>query len=120
MQLQTILNRVEGHSSFVYRRTRITDEGWIEVEIRPRKGSRPVCSGCGERRAGYDTPRPPRRWQYVPLWGLTVFLLYSMRRVNCPSCGVVVEQVPWADGKHRVAKSFAWFLARWAKMDPLT
>jgi transposase len=38
-----------------------------------------------------------------------------MRRVDCPSCGVVVEQVPWADGKHRLTHSFAGFLAGWAK-----
>jgi transposase len=38
-----------------------------------------------------------------------------MRRVDCPRCGVVVERVPWADGKHRLTHSFAHFLARWAK-----
>ena len=38
-----------------------------------------------------------------------------MRRVNCPTCGVVVEQVPWAEGKRRVTTTYSWFLARWAK-----
>jgi len=29
-----------------------------------------------------------------------VFLLYTMRRVDCPRCeAVVVEEVPWGDGK---------------------
>ena len=27
-------------------------------------------------------------------------LLYAMRRVQCRQCGVKVEQVPWAMGKH--------------------
>lgn len=115
MQLQTILNRVEKHSSFVYDSVCFCDEKTLEVQMRARRGSRPVCSKCGRRGPGYDSPGPPRKWQYVPLWGLAVFLVYTMRRVNCPRCGIVVETVPWADGKHRVAKSFAWFLAGWAK-----
>ncbi len=35
--------------------------------------------------------------------------------VACPRCGVKVESVPWATGKHRLTRSYAWFLARWAK-----
>lgn len=115
MQIQTILNRVEKHPSFVYQSVRFSGEKTLEVRVRHRKGSKPVCSRCGRRGAGYDSPGPPRRWQYVPLWGFMVYLVYTMRRVNCPRCGIVVESVPWADGKHRVARSFAWFLAGWAK-----
>ena len=57
----------------------------------------------------------PRRFEFVPLWGLRVFLLYAMRRVDCPRCGVTVERVPWADGKHQLTTTYRWFLARWAK-----
>ncbi len=38
-----------------------------------------------------------------------------MRRVDCPRCGVTVEQVPWAEGKSTMTTTFRWFLARWAK-----
>ena len=38
-----------------------------------------------------------------------------MRRVNCPTCGVVVEKVPWANGKHHMTQTYSWFLAMWAK-----
>jgi transposase len=38
-----------------------------------------------------------------------------MRRVDCKRCGVTVEWVPWADGKSPMTRSYAWFLARWAK-----
>jgi transposase len=44
-----------------------------------------------------------------------VFFLYRMRRVNCRTCGVVVEQVPWADGKHQLTRAYMLFLARWAR-----
>lgn len=117
MQIKTILNRVEKHRSFVYGEVRLCDlEGRVtlEVEVRPRSNAGPVCSGCGHRRSGYDT-LSPRRFEFVPLWGIPVYFVYAMRRVACPSCGVVVERVPWANGKSPVTTTYAWFLARWAK-----
>lgn len=51
----------------------------------------------------------------MPIWGFLVFFVYAMRRVNCPRCGVVVEKVPWVEGKHHCTKTYAWFLASWAK-----
>lgn len=35
--------------------------------------------------------------------------------VNCPECGVKVEQVPWSDGKHTLTTTYRWFLAGWAR-----
>jgi transposase len=52
---------------------------------------------------------------FVPLWGLVVFLVYAMRRVECPRCGVKVERVPWAIGKRRITVAMAVFLSRWAR-----
>jgi len=55
------------------------------------------------------------RWP-EPLWGFLVFLLYTMRRVNCRRCGIVaVEEVPWGDGKRTLTKAYMLFLARWAR-----
>lgn len=47
--------------------------------------------------------------------GMAVFFLYLMRRVNCSACGVKVERVPWADGKHQATYSYQVFLVTWAK-----
>lgn len=113
MQLKTILNRLEKQSGFVY-----GDGKWcgdaIEIELKPRKGSKPICSGCGKRCPGYDR-LPTRRFEYVPLWQLAVFFVYALRRVNCPDCGVIVERIPWACGKNQQTKSYRIFLATWAK-----
>ncbi|MCG7941363.1 MAG: ISL3 family transposase [Candidatus Thiodiazotropha lotti] len=117
MQLKTILNRVQKFKSFVYGTVRWAEtahEPTIEAELRPRRGSRPVCSGCGRRRPGYDT-LPQRRFEFIPMWGIKVFFLYAPRRVDCPSCGVRVERMPWAQGKHRLTEAYAWFLASWAR-----
>jgi len=117
MQLKTILNRVEHFKSFVYGKARWIDGAsrpTIEVEIHPRKNGRPICSGCDRTRPGYDR-LPERRFEFVPLWGIAVYFVYAMRRVECPTCGVKVERVPWADGKSPMTTSYKWFLARWAK-----
>ena len=42
-------------------------------------------------------------------------LLYAMRRVQCRQCGVKVEQVPWAMGKHTLTKAYMLYLAHWAR-----
>jgi transposase len=117
MLLKTILNRVAPQTSFVYGETTFTTvEGRLalEVQVQPRRHSRPICSGCHRRRPGYDR-LPPRRFQFVPLWQIAVFFVYALRRVACPHCGIVVEQVPWADGKSPLTTEYRWFLARWAK-----
>lgn len=117
MQVKTILNHVQKFKSFVYAAVRFVAEAGgqvLEVEVQPRANSRPICSRCGQERAGYDR-LPARRFEFVPLWGVKVFLVYAPRRVDCPTCGVRVERMPWAVGKHRLTQAYAWFLARWAK-----
>jgi len=117
MQLKTILNRVEPFKSFVYGKTQWvegTERPAIEVEVHARKNGRPICSGCGRSGPGYDR-LPERRFEFVPLWGIAVCFVYAMRRVDCPTCGVTVERVPWAEGKCHLTTSYRWFLARWAK-----
>jgi transposase len=117
MRIQTILNRVEKFKSFVYRNARLEerDDGpALVVRIEPRKNNRPVCSGCDESGPVYDHLEE-RRFEFVPLWGIAVFLAYRMRRVNCPRCGVTVEVVPWCDGKGQSTITYRWYLATWAR-----
>jgi len=117
MQLKTILNRVEPFKSFVYGKARWVEEPsrpTIEVELVPRRNGRPICSGCGQQRPGYDR-LAPRQFEFVPLWGIAVLFVYAMRRVQCPDCGVKVERVPWCDGKQQLTITYRWFLAGWAK-----
>ena len=77
------------------------DQLVLEIGIRARENTRAVCSGCGQRRPGYDR-LPRRRFEFIPFWGILVFFVYALRRVNCPECGVKVERVPWAEGKSPV------------------
>jgi transposase len=115
MELITILNHCHRHRGFVYQHARFgRDKKSIEVDVRPREGSAAVCSGCHKPGPNYDH-LPERCFEFIPLWGFLVFLLYRMRRVQCRNCGVVVEEVPWGDGKHQSTKAHMLFLARWAR-----
>jgi len=95
MQIKTILNSVHPIKGFVYERIRFI-EAWghrgLAVAVRPRSGTKAVCSGCGRPGPTYDA-LPTRRFRFVPLWGLVVYLVYAMRRVNCSTCGITVERV---------------------------
>lgn len=117
MQLKTILNRVQKFKSFVYESMKWSESAGelvLLIEIVARAHSSAVCSGCGRRRPGYDTLES-RQFEFVPLWGIRVFFVYALRRVDCKRCGVKVEAVPWAEGKHRLTNTYMHFLARWAK-----
>lgn len=120
MQLKTILNRIEPFKSFVYGKAQWvedSDRPMLEVQLHARKNGRAICSGCGRPGPGYDR-LPERRFEFVPLWGIAVCFVYALRRVDCRSCGVTVERVPWARGKCHLTTSYRWFLARWAKRLP--
>ena len=117
MQLKTILNFVEPYKSFVYKKVRWADattKTEIEILIEPRANGRPICSKCGQQAPGYDR-LAERRFEFVPLWQIAVYFVYAMRRVDCPTCGVCVERVPWCDGKNQLTTTYRWFLAGWAK-----
>jgi len=117
MQVKTILNRLQKQPGFVYGAVRFVEEAerlHLEVDLRSRANRQPRCAGCQRPGPGYDT-LAPRRFEFVPLWGLAVFFLYARRRVQCRRCGVRVEAIPWAEGKHHLTTTYAWFLAAWAK-----
>lgn len=115
MLLTRLLNACHHFPGFVYASAHLRQASQtIEIEVRPRRGSRPCCSGCGRRGNGYDR-LPVRRFEFIPVWGFAVVLLYAMRRVDCRhGCGVKVEQVPWGIGKHTLTKAYMQFLAQWA------
>ena len=116
LQLITILNRCHHFRGFVYQHACFSsDHKSIEIAVRPRKGSAAVCSRCHQPAPGYDQ-LAERRYDFIPFWGFLVFLLYAMRRVDCRRCeAVVVEEVPWGNGKHQLTNAYMLFLARWAR-----
>ena len=117
MLVKTILNKVYPLKSFVYKDCRFSDseEGLeLEIAIKPRKNGKKLCGKCQQECPGYDT-QESRRFQFIYLWAIAVFFVYAPRRVACPKCGVVVEHMPWANGKSSLTIPLQLFLAHWAK-----
>ena len=75
MKIQTILNQFQKYSSFVYGKCKMvqnTGSATLEVEIIPRKNGKPECSQCGRKGSVYDHQPTPRRFDFVPFWGIAV------------------------------------------------
>jgi len=109
MRLVTVLNRCYHFKGFVYEQARFCrDHKDAVVErVRAREGSRPYCSGCGKRCAGYDR-LPERRFEFIPLWEFAVFFLYARRRVQCRDCEIVAG-LPL----RRLGRPAGKFMDRW-------
>ncbi len=115
MRVVTVLNRCTKFKRFVFVLSRFNEKDRIMVDVQPRRNSKPICSRCGVAGSTYDTGSEPRLFEFIGMWGFPVFFVYRMRRVNCPCCGVVVEDVPWSTGKHHLTNVYRCFLAHWAK-----
>jgi transposase len=117
MLVKTILNSIEHFKSFVFDTVRFEVIKGIQalvIVIQPRANSNPKCPRCGRSGPVYDTQRT-RLYEYVPLWGFPVYFKYAPRRVSCPVDGILVERVPWGEGKERMTTTYQIFLAQWAK-----
>ena len=75
------------------------DEDGLIVDVAPTWRV-PRCSVCKRKvEACYDERE--RRWRHLDVGGIMAQLRYSLRRVSCERCGVVVEDVPWAESDSR-------------------
>ena len=120
MHLKAILNYCTRFPHFIYVKERWEKLGGkkvLVISMRARKKSQGLCSGCDQPGSTYD--HLEQRWfEFIPFWGIAVFFEYALRRVNCWRCGVKVERLPWADGKHQKTRHFLAFLASWAEELP--
>jgi transposase len=119
LQVKTILNAIQHFPGFVYDDIRLERQRdgrprQIAITVVAHGSMAARCSRCQKVAPGYDR-LPERSWLFVPLWGIVTWLVYAARRVNCPDHGVVVEHVPWSDGKRPVAIAMMCFLSRWAR-----
>jgi len=88
----------------------------VVVALRRR---RLICPHCGhETRFRYDTRPCPSRWRHLDLGVWQVQVQASLRRLSCPTHGVVVEAVPFARPGANLTRDFDDLIAWLAtKMD---
>lgn len=117
LEVKTLLNRIQHFVGFVYEDIRLRSPRGklcLEVTLAPHQGITAKCSECRRPAPGYDR-LPERWWLFVPLWGIVTWFRYAPRRVECAEHGVVVEHIPWSQGKRPVTTAMMGFLARWAR-----
>lgn len=95
-----------------------TEDHVLTLFVRP-KYKLPRCSRCRVARSGYDR-QGQRYWRHLPLGRWTIRLAYEPRRVQCPRCGVCVEDVPWAAPGSRFTYAFEELVAFMAQLTDKT
>lgn len=82
------------------------DLGGKEVVVGLRSRTRKLRCACGfTTSARYDS-RGRRRWRHVDLANRILWLEAEIRRIDCPTCGVRTEEVPWARPRARHSRDF--------------
>jgi transposase len=117
LEVKTVLNVIQHFAGFVYQDIRLhrpRGKLRIEVTLEAHQGMGGKCSKCCQPAPGYDR-LPERWWLFVPLWGMVTWFRYAPRRVKCAEHGVVVEHIPWSEGKRPITRAMMGFLARWAR-----
>lgn len=119
LQVKTILNTIQHFPGFVFQDARLIRHrdgrpAGIKITLEPHGGIPARCSRCRQPAPGYDR-LGERSWLFVPLWGIVTWFCYAARRVECPKHGVVVEHIPWSEGKRPVTLAMMCFLSRWAR-----
>lgn len=87
-----------------------TDEGLI-VHIDRLGGRLLRCGVCRQRCREIHSIRKQRQWRDLSMRQAALQLRYRPRRVNCPRCGVRVEEFPWAEPWARVTTALAQAVA---------
>jgi len=79
MLLTRLLNACHHFPGFVNTAAKLNESTQtIEIDVRPRLDSKPCCSGCDKPAPGYEYLRE-RRFEFIPIWGFAVVLLYRIK-----------------------------------------
>lgn len=115
MLVKSIVRRTLAINNHVVKKVYQTENG-IAVLLDRHKKRLLVSRCCGSNSRVRDR-LAERRWKHVRLWGIEVNLKYRPCRVTCSCCGkVVVEAIPWSQGKSRLSSGLIWLLSTWAKL----
>ena len=120
MRVTTAFNRMLRLSGASVKDVAFGSEGVIvTVGLRARK---PICSGCRARGLAIKEHRE-KRWRHLDLASGRCHIECLLRRLYCPGCGDVYEQVPWARAGSPYTRDFedtVAFLAQQMAKTPIT
>lgn len=115
MRITTLLNKLIGLQGLWVRGFHYqAHKRRMILDVVPRHRAH-RCGKCG-RKARKSKDRSTRYWRHLDLFCTRTYLRYRIRRVVCRRCGVVTEQVPWAQHASRFTVGFerevAWLAQR--------
>lgn len=93
MRIATVFRRLLGVIPMCVEDVSLEGEELV-VDVTPR-WRRPRCPTCGKAGAIHET-RETRFWRDLAFGTTVTKLRYAPRRVDCRTCGIHVEAVPWA------------------------
>jgi len=115
MRLETFIRKSLGMKAHTVVQVEEQPDG-VVAHVDRLPGRRLACGECGRPVPKVATTRrPERRWQDLALRDQPFWLVYAPHRVWCPTCGLRVERVPWAEKWQRVTHSLARAVATLAR-----
>jgi len=116
MRIQSVVRKLLGVDRLVVKDVSFEEKRGLVLDVKPA-WHKPRCGICGRKGCpGYDTParltaegdyvQQPRWWRHLALGRVSIWLRYTLRRVECPEHGVVTEAVPWANHEARFTSEF--------------
>ncbi len=115
MLVKSIARKTLGIKNHVIEKV-VEEDDSLMIYVNLRKRHKLPCGTCKTPGRVRDRLKQ-RRWQHVPLWGIPVFLLYAPARVDCRVCGkILVEDIPFSEGKCRTTTAMQSFLVAWCKL----
>ena len=118
MRVTTLFRRLLGVTGLRVIEAFFQVDGKLTVGVAPG-WRRPRCGRCGRQAPTYDR-RCLRWWTHLPYGATPVRLGYAPRRVDCPRCGVLTEQLPWGEAASRFTTAFEEMVAYLAQITDKT
>ena len=104
MLIETFIRKQLGLKA--HRVTKVEQTGEQMTISIDRLGTRLLrCGVCRRRCRRVHSIREERQWRDLSMRKATLILRYRPRRIDCPRCGVRVEDFPWAEPWARVTRA---------------
>ena len=116
MRLETFIRKSLGMKAHTVVQVEEQPDGGMVAHVERLPGRRLCCGECGRpARKVATSRRPARRWRDLALRAAPLWLVYAPHRVWCATCGLRVEQIPWAEKWQRVTHALARAVATLAR-----
>lgn len=114
MLIETFIRKQLGLKA--HRVTKVEQNGEQMTVSIDRLGTRLLrCGVCRRRCRHVHSIREERQWRDLSMRKATLILRYRPRRIDCPRCGIRVEDFPWAEPWARVTRALGNAVARLAR-----